>query len=134
MRLPLRGDTNDPRPEQAFRGGHPGLCRAAETRSRSDQPSEKQSSLKLYCANLLAAGIDTEGNPVNLYTGGSFVDAQAAVDWPGRILNHDRTPYLSSDGRTRKFGACLDPQIPRGFLRGCTHTPPQWHRAARNLR
>ena len=47
MRLPLRGDTNDPRPEQAFRGGHPGLCRAAETRSRSDQPSEKQSSLKL---------------------------------------------------------------------------------------
>jgi len=27
--------------------GHPGLCPAAETRSRSDQPSEKQSSLKL---------------------------------------------------------------------------------------
>jgi hypothetical protein len=35
----------------AFRGGHPGLWPAAEARCRSDQPCEKQSSLKLYGAN-----------------------------------------------------------------------------------
>src|SRR5215472_15551404 len=37
--LPYANDTNDPGPEQAFRWGHPGLCRAAETRKKhADRP------------------------------------------------------------------------------------------------
>src|SRR5215471_14152614 len=35
----------------AFRGVHPGLWPAAETRCRSDRPCEKQFSLKQYGAN-----------------------------------------------------------------------------------
>jgi hypothetical protein len=54
---------------------------------------------------MLAVGIDTRGNPVNLYTGEDFVAAQAALDAAGQAGIADIVTRINSRPASRSAPA-----------------------------